>query len=310
MSGVNTDANLLLQTVKNLQTAINSIEATKSSITTKYQHLSSYWRDKKYTELGEVIFDCNKSLNNILKTLLQGQKYVALLAKSIQEYENTNLTGGANSNGFSATAQAVSASVYTSAPKQKTHRSLLSSRSTAIAGIIEDIQQGSGRQISPKTAEEMLDSVHNYSGDGYSEIRYAYNNPAAPPELRAQLQILDEYINNVPKWEGTVYRGINVSESTAQSILASGDVDMLGPSSWSSEENVAQRFSIGGEQVNMIFVLNNNLSGASITHLSTYNGSESEVLAPSGVRYRIDNTREVYQSGQRYIYVDVHENHS
>ena len=306
MSIVNADADLLLQTVKNLQTAISSIEATKSSITTKYQHLASHWNDKKYTELGEVVLDCTKSLNSILKTLLQGQKYVALLAKSIQEYENTSLNSGAN-NGFCISAQNVSLPEDNGTLKQTEHRSLLASRDKAIAGIIEDVQKGSGKQVSLETAERILNSIHNYSGDGYSEIRYAYNNPAAPPELGAQLQMIDEYIHNAPKWEGTVYRGINISESTAQSILDSGEVDMLGPSSWSSEENVAQRFSTGDEPVNMVFILNDNQSGASITHIATYNGGESEVLAPSGIRYGIDNTREVYQSGRRYIYVDVHE---
>ncbi len=92
MSIVNADADILLQTVKNLQTAISSIEATKGSITTKYQHLASHWNDKKYTELGEVVYDCTKSLNSILKTLLQGQKYIALLSKSLREYESIQLS--------------------------------------------------------------------------------------------------------------------------------------------------------------------------------------------------------------------------
>lgn len=93
MSIVNADADLLLQTVKNLQTAISSIEATKSSITTKYQHLAGHWNDKKYAELGEVVLDCTKSLNSILKTLLQGKKYVVLLVKSLQEYESVQFGG-------------------------------------------------------------------------------------------------------------------------------------------------------------------------------------------------------------------------
>lgn len=91
MSIVNTDMDLLLQTVKNLQTAIQSVEATKSSIATKYQGLATCWNDNKYIELGSVVFECTKSLNQILKTLLQGQKYVALLANSLQEYEEVQL---------------------------------------------------------------------------------------------------------------------------------------------------------------------------------------------------------------------------
>ena len=301
MSIVNSDLDTLLETVKNLQTAIDSIEGTKSSVNTKYQQLAAYWNDKKYVELGDIVQDCTKSFNSILKTLLQGQKYVALLVKSIQEYENTNLSGSTNgSMGFT------SQNTYT-CPKQTEHKGLLSGREKQLAGIVDDMQKGSGKQITVQEAEKILDSIHNYSGDGYSEIRYAYNNPNASPELVSQLQMVDEYIQNAPKWEGTIYRGINVSESTARTILASGDVDMLGPSSWSSAENVAQDFSLGDEPVNMVFVLNDNVSGASITHIATYNGGESEVLAPSGVRYGIDHTREVYQGNRRFIYVDVHE---
>lgn len=303
LSVVHSDSEALLQTVKNLQTAINSIEGTKSSINTKYQQLASVWNDKKYAELGDVVQECTKSFNSILKTLLQGQKYVALLAKSIQQYESINLDGGANGSGMGF----VSPNSYAGCPKQTEHRGLLSGREKQLAGIVDDIQRGSGRQITVQEAEKMLDSIHNYSADGYSEIRYAYRNPNASPELVTQLQMLDTYIHNAPKWEGTVYRGINVSETTARSILNNGDVDMLGPSSWSSEENVAREFARGDEMVNLVFVLNDNVSGASITHIATYNGGESEVLAPSGVRYGIDQTREVYQGNQRYIYVDVHE---
>ena len=153
----------------------------------------------------------------------------------------------------------------------------------------------------------MLDSLHNYSGDGYSEIRYAYNNPDASLNLTNQLNSVDEYVRSAPKWEGTVYRGINVSRSIAQNILSNNTVDMLGPSSWSSDEDVAQRFSYGSDSISMVFVLNDNISGASITHFARYNGSESEVLAPSGVQYSIDNVREVTQDGRTFIYVDVHE---
>ena len=94
MSVVNSDLNTLLQTVKNMQTAIDSIETTKASISTKYQQLGYGWNDKKYKDLGDVVNACSKSLNTILKTLLQGEKYVALLVKSLQEYENANLAGG------------------------------------------------------------------------------------------------------------------------------------------------------------------------------------------------------------------------
>ena len=111
MSVVSSDLNTLLQTVKNLQIAIDSIETTKASISTKYQQLGSNRNDKKYKDLGDVVNDCSKSLNTILKTLLQGEKYVALLVKSLQDYENVNLAGGTpppTSNSASNTTNSLS----------------------------------------------------------------------------------------------------------------------------------------------------------------------------------------------------------
>ena len=95
MSVVNSDLNTLLQAIKNMQTEIDSIETTKTSILTKYQQIGNGWNDKKYTDLGNVVNDCSKSLNTILKTLLQGEKYITLLVKSLQEYENVNFGGNA-----------------------------------------------------------------------------------------------------------------------------------------------------------------------------------------------------------------------
>lgn len=96
MGIVNADANELLQATRNMQVAINSIETTKNSINKKYQQLSNEWKDKKYKELGDVVWECSKALNDILKTLLQGEKFVASLAKSLQEYENVTLENSSN----------------------------------------------------------------------------------------------------------------------------------------------------------------------------------------------------------------------
>ena len=81
-----------------MQVAINSIEITKNSINKKYQQLSNEWKDKKYKELGDVAQECSRALNEILKTLLQGEKFVASLAKSLQEYDNVNLDGSVSAD--------------------------------------------------------------------------------------------------------------------------------------------------------------------------------------------------------------------
>lgn len=91
MNNVNADLGELLQIVNGMKKAISSIETTKSSMSRKYQQLGDEWKDRKYKELGDVVQECNKALNDILKTILKGEKYVLALAKSLQEYDNVNL---------------------------------------------------------------------------------------------------------------------------------------------------------------------------------------------------------------------------
>lgn len=96
MSNVNADVAELLQVVRNMQKAVSSIETTKSAMTTRYRQLGENWNDKKYKELGDIVQECNKALNDILKTILQGEKFVAILAKKLQEYEDITLEHSVN----------------------------------------------------------------------------------------------------------------------------------------------------------------------------------------------------------------------
>lgn len=98
MGVVNADINELNQTLHNIKTAITSIETTKSSMTKKFQQLGGVWKDKKYKELGDVVQECGKALNEILKNLSKGEKFIGALAKSLQEYDNVNLDGSVSSD--------------------------------------------------------------------------------------------------------------------------------------------------------------------------------------------------------------------
>lgn len=73
-----------------MQAAVNSLELARNGIKAKYQQLGSDWKDKHYTELGEVLRECNVALIQIENIMLNGQKYVASLIKQVQEYENFN----------------------------------------------------------------------------------------------------------------------------------------------------------------------------------------------------------------------------
>lgn len=91
LSNVNADSVQLITLLKNMQTSISSIETAKNSVKMKYEQLGIGWKDKKYDELGMIVRDCNKALNEILQILLRSEKYIALLAKSLIEYENIQI---------------------------------------------------------------------------------------------------------------------------------------------------------------------------------------------------------------------------
>lgn len=191
---------------------------------------------------------------------------------------------------------------------QSEHKAFVSSHEAAISAVQEDVLSGSGQSISRERAAEMLGTVQYYSGNnGYTPIRKAYNNPNADPKDINSLHALDDYIHSAPKWKGQVFRGISVSESEASEIMSGTSVDMHGPASWSSEQGVAERFSNGYKDVRIVFVLDDNKSGASIAHIGTYDGAESEVTSPSGVVYHIDRIRKEPKNGSEIVFIDVHE---
>ncbi|MBQ3330167.1 MAG: hypothetical protein IJG87_03200 [Ruminococcus sp.] len=90
--------------MKNVKTAIESLNATRTSVNTKYAVLGESWKDKHYRELGDVVRDCDKAICSILKTLLQGEKYLLQLYKSLKEYEDTDLNSSAPSGAGSGTS--------------------------------------------------------------------------------------------------------------------------------------------------------------------------------------------------------------
>ena len=99
MSKVNADLSELAQAAQEIMVAVNSVSETKTSLTRKYQQLGVGWSDKRYKELGDIIRECDRALNDIQKTLLQSNKYLLGLLKSIQEYESVNISEGNESDG-------------------------------------------------------------------------------------------------------------------------------------------------------------------------------------------------------------------
>lgn len=221
-----------------------------------------------------------------------------------------NAGGGSSAGGASAGASGQnggstgSGSAWTGAV-QTEHKPLVDSYQEGVSAVQSDMQEGSGTTVSQRQAEAIYYGVHEYAGGKSSFVRGAYENPNASPKAREMMQNVDTYIHAAPKYQGTVHRGINVSSEVADIITSQETVDMLGPSSWSSDKEVAERFSHGYKDVRIVFTLPENHSGASITHIACFD--EREVLAPSGVKYHIDRIDRGKDKWGDVIYIDVHE---
>ena len=285
-----------------------STKKLKSTIKSYMTELGVYGDDiySLILQIESVLEKNNVALLELSKKALQNYEFI------IQEINRTSSQGKCEiSNKFNGSADIIRTGNSTDT-FQVSHKSLLTSKDDRIKGIINDIQAGRGELISQDKASQIHESLRDFSGSFYTDIRSAYNNPNAEQFFESQMKLLDEYINKSPKWKGTIFRGINVDSVTAGSILRGETIDMLGPSSWSSSEHVAEEFASGKylDQPNdtfIVFVLENNKSGVSITHLSTYNGIEEEVLAPSGVQYIKDNVTFKEIDGKKYLCVYVHE---
>lgn len=273
MGVVNSDVNTLLQSAKNIQTAIDSIEATKSSLSTKYKQLGNDWNDKKYKDLGDVVNDCSKSLNSILKTLLQGGKYIALLVKSLQEYETVNLGGGA--------PQATS--------------NLTSGTSSVSAGSNTNATiKLSGKEWSENLSPAEYSAVRDYTGTAYVNINAVLRGLESDFNTgnheRASLIHSALSRSSIPQ-SCTVYRGASLSSlgnyaSATDSELIGNIISDNGFMSTSLDSGDA----FGGE-VRYEISVPEGANGAYVGYLSCAEHYESEVLFDCGQMLQITDVR-------------------
>lgn len=135
--------------------------------------------------------------------------------------------------------------------------------------------------------KDAMYSVAAYTGQAYKQVRKG----KYPDEVK----LIDEVVYKSPKYEGTVYRGINVNETYLSELKSNigGTVNMgeHGPSSWSSDQQVARNFaSQGDHNVKLVFKMENK-RGASITNVSQFGQSEGEVLHKSNESCKIKSVR-------------------
>ena len=105
---------------------------------------------------------------------------------------------------------------------------------------------------------------------------------------KKNLQALTEYVDNAKKYEGKVYRGMNMSTEDFNTVLKSLEAGNPTNSleSWTKSSDI-KTFTIGGK--NQVIMSVDNKRGVDISAYSPWGDTEQEVLQPSGVRYTVKN---------------------
>ena len=172
-------------------------------------------------------------------------------------------------------------------------------------------------------ADRYADAVYSFSYQWDYEIRhlqtgdkFTSHHGHTMAQIRQKAKDLEDYIDKAPKWNGgTTYRGMSLSDKELKSLMAdlkNGQGDMLGSSSWSTKDSVAEHFSemhcgeysakFKDEKTNsVVLVAKKQNKATSIQHMSRYGSSEAEVLSSKDVRWQFVKTWE--QDGYTYIEV-------
>ena len=166
--------------------------------------------------------------------------------------------------------------------------------------------------VSKEKAEEYDLAVAQYGGFSFGKIRKASYVGGAEfdEEMFAGKMVtsankiaknLEEFIEKSPKWDGDIYRGINLPRWTLSEFKQGDIIDMQGISSWSSNAEVASRFAKKGLDEKVIFHSKGTKQGTSIRHLARYT-EEDEVMISAKAKWSITNIEKV--DNVTHIYVE------
>lgn len=171
----------------------------------------------------------------------------------------------------------------------------------------------SQNEISEEEKQKYIVSfILEYTGPFYNFMKYTdkglkenfrvlheqpYKNSVAFEDV---IGFVDEFITNSYSWPIELYRGVNVSPAMLREISSSPVITMGGLSSWTRSLSVAQMYSKGAETA-IVYVLKENKSAASISHLSMFY-REQEFLAPTTAKYKVINKET--KEGILYIYLE------
>lgn len=165
--------------------------------------------------------------------------------------------------------------------------------------------------VSLQKAKEYSEALYFYTDDfdHVKDIR-AYQrgeSVKSVSEIERQEQALEEYIVKAPKWNGgETFRGVKLIKSELDQYSVGSEHNMLGTSSWSSNEDVAIGYagyglSPSGKE-SVVFHSLTQKNGTSVRHLSPFD-NEDEILVSKESRYRVIKT-EKKKDGISHIYLE------
>ena len=113
MSNVNVDSQIIRDAMTICNKAIDMLRATQKQMQNKYREAGENWNDSKYQQLGNIVDECDSSINKTLRELEVCLMPLSAIEASIQEYESVNIVGesdyGYDGTGTPRTARGVSA---------------------------------------------------------------------------------------------------------------------------------------------------------------------------------------------------------
>lgn len=178
---------------------------------------------------------------------------------------------------------------------------------------IKFIQESTG--VSYEEAELQYGSIARYGGMDYTRIRRAgYQGGGFAEEATfigtkdvtygQMADYIEDFIDNSPKWESEIYRGINLPKHEIEQLKVGGVIDMQGVSSWTSNFEIAESYSFknikktGNQKI--ILHSSGTKQGTSIKHLAHYD-FEDEILVSRKAKWSISNIEKIEDTTHIYV---------
>lgn len=147
---------------------------------------------------------------------------------------------------------------------------------------IKDISKN--MKVTEQRAEEIYNSVRDYSGNDYRHIRKAFYDENTNSGYWNSVLDLEEFVRKMPKYDSgkeKIYRGFATSQERLDKLIIGKTIDMKGVNSWSSDISVARNFAnatLNATPISVIIEVKNMKGGVSIKHLSKHS-KEDEILS-------------------------------